>query len=207
MKLLRNLFVSHGSSLLALCVLLLVAGCETLKGGGEAPAVNPDATKPFVETDENIRIGESLIIEMYDINQPQKIEQTVQGDGEITLPLSVRVKAAGKKPSELQADIVNAFVPKFYRRMTVNIKRENRYYFVDGYVRTPSQRTYTGDITVLKAVASAGGFTEYADRKNVQLIRTDGKKHVVNCVKALKDSKLDLPVYPGDKIYVPQDWK
>jgi polysaccharide export outer membrane protein len=178
-----------------------------MSGGAGGQVADAGVRPPDGITDENIRIGESLIIEMFDINQPQKIEQIVQGDGEITLPLSVRVQAAGKKPSELKADIVNAFVPKFYRRMTVNIKRENRYYFVDGYVRTPSQRTYTGDITVLKAVASAGGFTEYADRKKVQLIRTDGKKHVVNCVKALKDSKLDLPVYPGDKIYVPQDWK
>lgn len=203
MKLLRNLFVSGGSGALALCALLILAGCETLENGASGGAVAVGDKAP-IQDESIIRVGEAVTIEMLDINPEKKIEQVVQPDGDITLPLGVRVKAAGKTNIELAKEIENAFVPKYYHRLTVNIKRENRYFFVGGYVKNPSQRPYTGDLTVLKAVAAASGFTEYADKKHVQVTRTDGRKQTVDCVKALKNPKLDLPIYPGDSIYVPQ---
>lgn len=204
MNLLRKLFVSYGSGALALCGLILLAGCETV-----AP---PESTGPFAPkeseeqgTSEQIRVGEIISLEFLEINQ--KLDQMVQEDGNLTLILGQKVKAAGRKSSELQSDIVATYVPRFFRRLTVNIKRENRYYFVGGEVKNPSQRAYTGDLTVVRAIKAAGDFTEYADKKNVEIIRSNGRKQKVNFYKAIKDSKLDLPIYPGDTIHVPQSWK
>ncbi len=208
MKLLRNLFVSGGSGALALCALLILAGCETLDGGAAGPGAvgsGPAGLDKNPLQDESvIRVGETITIEMLDITPEKKIEQTVQPDGDITLPLGVRVKAFGKTNIQLAKEIEESFVPKYYHRLTVNIKREGRYFFVGGYVKNASQRAYTGDMTVLKAIAAASGFTEFANQKKVQITRTDGRKQTVDCVKALKNPKLDLPVYPGDSIYVPQ---
>jgi protein involved in polysaccharide export with SLBB domain len=71
-------------------------------------------------------------------------------------------------------------------------------------VKTPSRQTYISRITVLKAIASAGGFTDFANKKKVKLTRVDGRIQTVNCVKALDKPSLDPEVYPGDKIHVPR---
>src|ERR1041385_8251455 len=125
--LLRNLFVSCA----ALCALLMVwSGCAT---DGATPNANaaqfePDAGNTNVIDAAVIRAGEQLTIELLDINPPAKIEQSVADDGTITLPLlSERVPVAGKKVAETQDMIHDLYVPRYYRRMTVNIKRENRY--------------------------------------------------------------------------------
>ena len=206
MKLLRNLFVSFAAA----WALLILAGCATdgaAVGGGAASGDGSTNLPPrtIVESDI-IRTGEQLTIELLDTGTGvQKIEQSVADDGTITLTLlDQRVPAAGKKVSELQDAIRSLYVPKYYKRMTVNIKRENRYYFVSGQVKNPSQRAYTGDITLTRAIASAGDFTDYADKKNIEIVRSNGVKQKVNWKNALKNpKKYDLPIYPGDTVHVP----
>ena len=205
MKLLRNLFVSFTAA----WVLLILAGCATDGAGvGSAGAPGDGVTNqpPRVVESDIIRPGEQLTIELLDTGTGvQKIEQSVADDGTITLTLlDQRVPAAGKKVSELQDAIRGLYVPKYYKRMTVNIKRENRFYFVSGQVKNPSQRNYTGDITLTRAIASAGDFTDYADKKNIEIVRSNGVKQRVNWKDALKNpKKYDLPIYPGDTVHVP----
>jgi protein involved in polysaccharide export with SLBB domain len=199
----RKIFVSMRSGALAIAALLILAGCETLNG----PGPSESADKGYVPGQDTIRPGEQLTIEFLDISPPQKIEQTVQEDGTITLLLGLTVKASEKKAGQLRAEIEKLYVPKYYRRLTVNIRQGDRYYYVGGEVKNPSQRPYTGEMTVMRAIKSAGDFTDYADKKNVEVIRTNGKKQKVNAIKAIKDPKLDLPVYPGDTVHVPQSWK
>lgn len=74
------------------------------------------------------------------------------------------IQAAGKTAGQLQRELQEAYVPKLYRRLTVTVLTENRVFFVDGEVRQPGRLVYTGELTVLKAVASAGGFTDFAAR-------------------------------------------
>jgi len=71
-------------------------------------------------------------------------------------------------------------------------------------VKGPARQTYIERTTVLKAIASAQGFTDFAKKKAVRLSRVDGRKFTVNCVKAREDSSLDLEVYPGDRVFVPR---
>jgi len=70
-------------------------------------------------------------------------------------------------------------------------------------VRNPGRQVYIGATTVLKAIQSAGDFDDFAAKTRVEVTRTDGTFIKVNCIKAAKDPKLDLPIYPGDKINVP----
>jgi protein involved in polysaccharide export with SLBB domain len=71
-------------------------------------------------------------------------------------------------------------------------------------VRQSGRQEYLGPTTVLKAIASAGDFTDFASRRKVRLNRKDGSWQIVDCVKAAQNPSLDLPVFPGDKIDVPQ---
>jgi polysaccharide export outer membrane protein len=182
------------------------SGCAT---DGATPNANaaqfePDAGNTNVIDAAVIRAGEQLTIELLDINPPAKIEQSVADDGTITLPLlSERVPVAGKKVAETQDMIHDLYVPRYYRRMTVNIKRENRYYFVRGQVKNPGQRVYTGDMTVTRAIASAGDFTDYAKKNKIQVIRSNGRTETMDAVKALKHPEKDLRIYPGDTVFVP----
>jgi len=80
----------------------------------------------------------------------------------------------------------------------------SQFFYVGGEVKVPQRQLYTGPITVLKAIQSCGDFTDFANKKQVSLVRNDGRTLTVNCVKAIKNPTLDLPVYPGDKIHVPR---
>lgn len=136
---------------------------------------------------------------------PPRHEERVKDDGTITLPLIGAVKAKDRTPGELQNEIRLLYVPRYYNsNLNVTVTGDQRYFYVQGRVRTPNRFAYAGEITVTKAIAAAGDFDDFADRKKVILTRANGKTYTVNCVKALRDPSLDLKVYPGDKIVVPQ---
>lgn len=133
----------------------------------------------------------------------QPHEERIKDDGTVTLPLIGAIIAVGKTPGEVQKIITDAYVPDYYKRLTVTVSSDMRVYYVGGQVRSPGRQQYIGTTTVTKAIQSASDFTDFANRKKVVLTRADGKKFTVNCIKAAKDPALDLPVFPGDKIEVP----
>ncbi len=135
---------------------------------------------------------------------PEDVAERIKEDGSIALPLVGQVPAANKTAGELQKIIQDSYVPKYYRRLTVTVKTENRVFFVEGEVQRPDRYIYTGEITVLKAIATAGGFSDFAARRRVELIRTDGKRLNVDAVRARDNPEIDATVYPGDRISVPR---
>ena len=136
------------------------------------------------------------------------IDDQVKQDGTITLLFNRTFHVAGKSRAEVEKEIHDYYVPDFYRNMTVTVRvlPATQFYYVGGEVRNPNRQVYIGPITVTQAIASAGGFTDFAMKKGVILTRAGGRKITVNCVKALTDRKLDPIVYPGDSIYVKRTW-
>lgn len=130
--------------------------------------------------------------------------QTITEDGSISLPYIGAVRALGKTSGELQNDIHDLYVPKYYVRLTVTVSSPQRVFYVGGEVKQPGRQLYVGETTVTKAIQAAGDFTDFANQKKVKLIRHNGEVITVNCVKALQDQTLDPPVYPGDQIQVPR---
>ncbi|MBI1839930.1 MAG: polysaccharide export protein, partial [Verrucomicrobia bacterium] len=128
----------------------------------------------------------------------------VKDDGTIGLPLGVRVEAAGKTIGQVQQTIEASYVPRYLKRLTVSVKNEERFFFVGGEVRTPGRIIYASGLTVLQAIDSAGGFTEFAKRTKVSLRRVNGQQFVIDCDKALQEHTIDMPVFPGDSINVPK---
>jgi len=122
----------------------------------------------------------------------------------ITLPLIGSIQAAGKTIGQLQQEITERYVPKYYKRLNVTIASEMRFFVVIGEVRKEDRHQFAGEMTVLKAIAAAGGFTDFAKRTKVQVTRANGKKITVDCNKAQKDPSVDVAIYPDDKIYVPR---
>jgi polysaccharide export outer membrane protein len=170
-----------------------------------APAAAAGSTNSASNYSETLRIGDSLTVIFTDtpiVIPPY--EEKIKEDGTITLTLNQIFKAAGKTIGQLEQEIRARYVPDYYKIMTVAVRHQEstRWYYVDGEVKTPSRQIYTSRTTVTKAIASAGGFTDFANKKNVRLTRVDGRTFTVNCVKALDNPTLDLEIFPGDKIYV-----
>lgn len=196
--------------LAGLAALCLLSGCETTDSPA-SPSTPPAAsTSPAPETEAQptksdiIQVGNKIIVSLTDIpGQYGPTDLRVRDDGTISLPLNVEVRAADKRVADLEREIHDIYVPKYYTRMSVSVKLEQRVFYVRGYVRLPNRFPYEGEITVLKAISVAGDFNEYANKRKVELTRPDGKKYTVDCKKAQKNPKLDLPVFPGDTIYVP----
>jgi polysaccharide export outer membrane protein len=150
-------------------------------------------------------VGDSVSVTL--TGMPETIEphvEPIKEDGTITMPNIGHVQAAGKTAGELQNEIYNLYVPKFYRHLTVTVNIGDRVYYVTGEVKQPGRQLYAGQMTVTKAITTAGDFTDFANHKKVWLIRANGQRIKVNCNEALRDSSKDPPVYPNDQIQVPR---
>ena len=85
---------------------------------------------------------------------------------------------------------------------------EKEVFYIRGEVTKPGAYLLESGMTVLKAISLAGGFTQFANRKQVDVLRAGGSgvqsKSTVN-VKAIEDGKKeDLPIRPNDTIIVPR---
>lgn len=135
----------------------------------------------------------------------------VRPDGMISLPLVGDIKAAGLSPEQLKGAIEKKL--REYSEtavVSVIVQAVNSYkVFVLGEVRTPGVQVYKANATVLQAITLAGGFTEYASKNKIVLIRKmkDGSEEKTKLrFKDLvstdyKDKNLTLK--PGDTIFVP----
>jgi polysaccharide export outer membrane protein len=172
-------------------------GCETDK-----------VVKEYICTSDEIRVGDTLTISLLDIPTEQQLVEkqfSVRSDGFISLPYNLTIKAAGKKFGEFEQEVRKAYIDmKIFSRVTVVVKAGERFYTVDGEVKAPDRKLYIGDTTVVRAIASCGGFTEYANRRKVRILRATGQTEVVDCRKASDDPRHDRRICPGDIIIVPR---
>jgi polysaccharide biosynthesis/export protein VpsN len=155
---------------------------------------------------DEIRLGDQITVTFSDLPLPGIPEQKlrVKDDGTLSLPEGMSIQAAGKKIGVVEKEIVALYVPKLFRRLSVTVKPDERLYFVGGEVKTPNRLPYIGEITVMRAIQSAGDFTDFAKRTKVEIHRADGRLEIVDCKKARKNPRLDLPICPGDSIIVPR---
>ena len=160
---------------------------------------------------ETLRVADALVVTFSDLPQGAGVapfEIKIKEDGTITLLQNKTFTAVNKSVSELEQEIRSAYVPAYYKYMTVTVRHPDstRFYYVGGEVRAPGRQVYAGPITVLKAIQSCGDFTDFANKKKVKLTRTNGRIEIINCIKAQDDPRLDLDVYPGDRIHIPRRW-
>lgn len=171
------------------------------------PAVSGKATPTeVVGSTDLLRPNDAVIINFSGVLEPPpRVEDRINEDGFITLPLVGQVKAASLTRTVLQQAIHKLYVPKYYLRLNVSVNPDVRYFYVGGQVNRPLNYPYVGGMTVLKAIAAAGDFTDFAKKSRVQVTRAaGGKPIIVNCEKAQRNRELDLPVYPDDRIFVPR---
>jgi protein involved in polysaccharide export with SLBB domain len=187
-------------NVVAVCVVL--TGCGTT---GTSTSSNSAGSMPAAtQTSDVMRVGDKIDIRLSGTpDQGSYASVQIPPSGDITMDLlSGTFRAAGKTPSELAADLVAAYKSqKIYTSPVVNVIPEERFINVGGDVRSPSRVVYSPDSTLMSTINSCGGFTEYANRRSVRIIR-GSQVIVVDCVKAIQTPGADPAVFPGDQIYV-----
>lgn len=194
------------SFFLALALLAAVCvGCETPAPTPNAAANTTAAARDTIDF-QVFRKGDKIKIEFggTETARIQPIETEIKDDGTVSCELIGPQKAAGRTARELEVVIREAYVPKYFKQLNVVVSSPERVYYVSGQVKTPGVRPYLGRVTVLQAIASAGDFTDFADKKSVTVTRPSGETTKVDCKQALRKPALDIEIFPNDKIHVPQ---
>ena len=184
------------------------AGCSGTLSRNKAVARGPvfeDLHISFaldeIEEDlEKMRPGDEISINIAIRDGPElPFVGKIRDEGTVTLLSNKVFIAAGKTAREFAKEVYYSYGSKLYPIAVTDPAP----FFVGGEVEAPGKQPYSGEITVLKAIESAGGFTERANQRKVKLIRADGQQLLVNCVKVRKEAQLDVPVFPNDRIFVP----
>ncbi len=124
-------------------------------------------------------------------------EFSIGGSGMVSLPLIGEVKAAGLSVPEFQSQVETKLKEGYLKEPRVSVEVLNyRPFYILGEVEKPDTYPYTNGLTVVNAVATAGGFTYRANTKKVYIKRSDSS---VEQEFPLSTSTL---VAPGDTIRV-----
>jgi polysaccharide export outer membrane protein len=135
---------------------------------------------------------------------------TVMPDGKITYPLIGEITAQGQTASELKKTITDKlqnFVTAPEVTVIVRESRSQMIYTIGKLVR-PGQLPLTPNMTVMQALSAAGGFAEWADPKNIMIIRREGGKEIqlrFNYKEFTSGERLEqnIVLKPGDTLVVP----
>jgi polysaccharide export outer membrane protein len=158
-------------------------------------------------------VGDDLAINVWE-NPGLTTDATIRPDGTITMPLIGDLKAAGETPSTLKQQIQTRlanFVKVEQTEITVAVRAANSYRFtVSGEVIRPGVYQQEYYVTVAEAIALSGGFTRFAKRNEMVLMRRNPKtgevKHIPLAYDLLASGKrpdMNLVIMAGDSLYVP----
>jgi polysaccharide biosynthesis/export protein len=191
---------------------LMFAGAAALAAASPAPAAGPEsgATLP-VAADYHLALGDKLRIEVY---RDAQLSQSVQirPDGRITLPLIGDLDASGRTPIELR-DVIARQLKEYMTNPVVTVivvETKAPVAYIMGEVNHPGAVSLGDEpLTVLQALALAGGLKDFADTKNIHILRRAdkaGQRSEQTISFNYKDAiKGSAPVYlsPGDTVVVP----
>ena len=158
------------------------------------------------------RIGCGDILEITTWKEPDfsREEILVRIDGKISFPLLTDIQAAGRTPIEIKKDIETRLMEYIANPVvTVTVRNpESQKFYILGEVARTGEYNLVKNLTVLQAFALAGGFTEWASKKEIILFRTEnGKEKIIrinykDIIKG-KNFSNNLEIQADDTIIVP----
>jgi polysaccharide biosynthesis/export protein len=175
------------------------------------PAIASDAPKQVASTDPNYVIGGQDVLDVSVWKEPEVSRVVpVRPDGKISLPLLNDVQAAGLTPAALAAQITDSlkkYVTNPQVTVIVTTINSQRVYLLGEVTRAGAFPMIPG-MTVLQAISSGGGFTQYARTKGIYVLRNEnGKqvKYLFNYKEVINGKKpeQDIVLKAGDTIVVP----
>jgi polysaccharide export outer membrane protein len=184
-----------------------MAASSAVAAPGVSGEIPPKMTTPPGYT---IGVDDVLSIVFWREKDLSASDVTVRPDGKVTLPLLNDVRAAGLTPDQLRDAVVDA-ARKYVEDPTATVivkEIKSRKVFITGRVEKPGPYALNGPTTVLQLIAIAGGLRDFADGKNITVMRSrQGAQSVFefNYQDVLKKKNLrqNIELEPGDTVVVP----
>lgn len=178
---------------LMLAATLLVAACS----GSQAPlAASSDGAVVLADA-YKLGVGDRFRLNVFNEPSLSGAEYSVNGEGSASLPLIGPVPVGGKTLREAEQTIRDRYANGFLSSPKVNIDiTVFRPFYILGEVKNPGEYPYAGGLTLLSAVAKAGGFTYRSDQRRVYVRRAGEGPEKEVLVRS------DTPVLPGDTIRI-----
>ncbi len=166
-----------------------------LLGSGSARAEGSSDQPQLAAPDYVLGPGDKLKVTVFG-SEDLSGETEVDPSGQVTLPLIQQVPAAGKTVRELEQEIRQKLSPDYVKNPRLSIEVLNyRPFFIIGEVKNPGSYPYVAGMTVVNAIALAGGYTYRANKNEVLMTRKSDPAHKV-------PAKPTDIVMPGDIVEV-----
>jgi polysaccharide export outer membrane protein len=180
---------------------VLGAGCYATR------ARNPTPVAEVLTPEDRIGVDDTFDVRVYGETELTGLYR-VATDGSIDFPLAGRLQVAGLRPGEVQQLLVKKLKEGYLKdpQVTVTIKdRNSQKISVLGQVARPGQVAYYPNMTIVDAIASAGGFTGFAAKNSVSLRREVSGKIEMKVFPVADISEGRYPnvmVLPGDVLVI-----
>ena len=196
---------------------LIAVALVSLGNTGRSQTVSTGSTKATNQLDDTtlLRVGDILSYRVLEDDE-SPVMLTVNDSGQIQVPYLGSVTVLNKTPRMVAAEIHQGLENSVYRKATVFISLETK----SG--RSPGRVFITGEVnhqisvelrpnqemTLMQAIVEAGGFSDFANKRKVRVIRKAAgasKPTVVDVTKIINQGRtdLDIALQPGDVILVP----
>jgi polysaccharide biosynthesis/export protein len=204
---------------LVFCGTLQAQDANSNRAGYDDPAaavmsasVQLEGPAKGTKVDATYIIGNDDVLSIYVWKEPDLSKDvTVRTDGRISLPLVGELQATGRTPPELELDIAARL--KSYitdPEVTVIVKEiKSKNFNILGQVNKPGSFPLTSGMTIIDAIATAGGFRDFAKRKSIYVLRENsvgGHSRIpFNYEKFIKGKSpsQNIQLMPHDTIVVP----
>jgi polysaccharide export outer membrane protein len=186
---------SAGLTLHLVLFILAIAGLSAVLSRQASAQASPSSSSA-----ESYVLGPNDRIRLKVYGEPDITgEYEISNSGQVSIPLAGHIRAAGVTTRQLEKSIASALAKGIVRDPRVNVEiAQYRPYYILGEVKKSGEYPYRHGLTVLDAVASAGGFTYRANENKVFLRRAGAGAEQTYPLDA------PVPVYPGDNIRIPE---
>lgn len=188
-------------------VATLIAGCagNSVAAPDQSLAI-PDATTSITLGDSRIGPMDTLQIEVFGVEELDGIYQ-VDFEGKLSVPLIQPQNVAGLTAGQLAVLLEERYEESYLQNPSVNVtiaESVGRRVTVDGSIRSPGLYEVTGRMTLLQAVAQAGGPSDGANPRKVAIFRQiNGERHAAAFdLVAIRNGNADDPLVYGNDIIV-----
>lgn len=199
--------------------LVLLGGCAYGPSGGELGATGASTVvaqlpepgrEDMIKASRPYLIGpfDQLVIDVFGIPELSKRDVTADAAGRISFPIAGVIDSAGLTPGELADEITRRLRAGFVRnpQVSVNLKETtNQVVTVDGQVKQPGVYPVIGQMTLMRAVATAKGVEEFAKLDDVVVLRTVGGQRYAGLynLAAIRRGNYDDPqIFANDTVIV-----
>ena len=186
----------------------MLAALFALPACGDPPPSKYPTQEVFVE-DTTLGIGDEFLVRVF---RQKDMTDTyiVSGEGTIAFPLVGDIEVAGKTPAAVEKILRDKLADGYLKNPQVSIlvkEYKSKQVSILGQVQKPGTLAFSDGMTIIEAIAKAGGFTNMARKNAVTVTRKNGDKKTTYTIPAqsIEQGKAEnFLIRPGDVVSVPR---